>query len=116
MPLCEQCHVQMRISKSFPGKLLPSASYLQTFAFLKKNCESSLAGTAPIPRLRLKFEVARQASSPSLCASVRAVPWADEDQQQRFRLDPFGCELSADVPILGAGLPEAPGTDPQSYL
>ena len=43
-----------------------------------------------IPRLRLKFEVARQASSPSLCASVRAVPWADEAEKQISRLSPFG--------------------------
>jgi len=66
--------------------------------------------------VRLKFEVARQASSPSVCASVRAVPWADEAEQQLSRLAPSACELSADVRILGAGLPEAPGTDPQSYI
>ena len=34
-------------------------------------------GTDPLNVL-LKFDVARQATSPSLCASVRAVPWADE--------------------------------------
>jgi len=34
----------------------------------------------------MKFEVARQASSPSLCASVWAVPWADEAEQQLSRL------------------------------
>jgi len=44
----------------------------------------------------LKFEVARQASSPSLCASVRAVPWADEAEQHLSRLVPSGCELSGD--------------------
>jgi len=60
--------------------------------------------------------VARQASSPSLCASVRAVPWADEAEQQLSMLALSGCELSADVRILGAGLPEAPGTDPLSYV
>ena len=69
-----------------------------------------------IPKLRLKLEVARQASSPSLCASVRAVPWTDKAEQQLSRLALSGCELSADVCILGAGLPEATGTDPQRYV
>jgi len=55
--------------------------------------------------------VARQASSPSLCASVRAVPWADEAEQQLSRLYVSGRELSADVRILGAGLLEARSTD-----
>jgi len=67
-------------------------------------------------KLRLKFEVARQASSISLSASVRAVPWADEAEQQLSRLALSGCELSADVRIFRAGLPEAPCTDPQSYV
>ena len=67
------------------------------------------------PRLRLKFEVARQASSPSLWASVQAVPWADEAEQQLSRLALSACELSADVRIFGAGGLEAPGTDPQNY-
>ena len=66
------------------------------------------------PKLRLKFEVARQASSPSLCASGRAVPWAEEAEQELSRLALSACELSADVCILGAGLPEAPGTEPES--
>ena len=73
-----------------------------------------MAAGGPIhgpPKLRLKFEEARQASSPSFCASVRAVPWADEDEQQLSRLALSGCELSADVRILGEGLPEAPFTD-----
>jgi len=56
------------------------------------------------PRLRLKFEVARQASSHTLCASVRALPWADEAEQQLSRLAPSGCQLSADIRIFGAGL------------
>jgi len=68
------------------------------------------------PNLRLKFEVVREASSPSLCASVRAVPWADEAEQQLSRLAPSGCELSAEVCFFGAGLPEAPGTDTQTYI
>jgi len=55
-----------------------------------------------IPRLRLKFEVARQASSLYLCASVQAVPWADEAEQQLSRLAPSSCEVSADVRIVGA--------------
>jgi len=65
----------------------------------------------PIPRFSLKFYVARQASSRSLCASVRAVPWADEAEQQLFRLAPSACKLSADVRSFGAGLPVAPGRD-----
>jgi len=58
----------------------------------------------------LKFEGARQASSPSLCASVQVVPWADEAEQQLSRLALSGCELSADVLIFGAGLPKAHDT------
>jgi len=66
--------------------------------------------------LRLKFAGARQASNPSLCASVRVVPWADEAEQQLSRLALSGCELSADVRIFRAGLPEAPCTDAQIYV
>jgi len=66
--------------------------------------------------LRLTFEVARQASSPSLSASVRAVPWADEAQQQLSRLTPSGCQLSADIRIFAAVLLQAPGTDPINYV
>jgi len=40
------------------------------------------------------------------------VPWADEAEQQLSRLAPSGYELSADVRIFGAGLPEALGMDP----
>ena len=65
-----------------------------------------------IPRLRLKFEVARQASIPSLCASVRALPWADETEQELPRLAPSDCELSADVHILRARLRKKPNRDP----
>jgi len=61
--------------------------------------------------LSLNFEVSGQASSPSLCASVRAVPWADEAEQQLSRLDLSACKLSADVHIFGEGLPEAHVTD-----
>ena len=67
-------------------------------------------------KIRLKFEGARQASSPSLCASVRAVPWPDEAEQQFSRLAVSACEVSAYVRIFGAGLPEAPGTDHLSYV
>ena len=66
--------------------------------------------------VRVKFEVARQASSPSLCASVRAVPWADEAEQQLSRLALSACELSADLRLYRAGLPETHGTDTQSYI
>ena len=61
----------------------------------------------------LKFKGTRKASSPSLCSSVRAVPWADEAEQQFSRLALSACELSADVRILGAGQPEAPCSEPK---
>jgi len=43
------------------------------------------------PNLRLKFELARQASSHCPCASVPAVPWPDEVEQQLSRIAPFSC-------------------------
>jgi len=64
----------------------------------------------------IMFEVARQASSPSLCGSVRAVSWAREAEQQLSRLAPSGCQLFADVRILGTGLPEAPVRHPLCYF
>ena len=60
------------------------------------------------PKIRRKFEGSRQASSLSLCASVRAVPWAHEAGQQISRLALSGCELSADFRIFTTGLPEVP--------
>ena len=51
-----------------------------------------------------------------LCASVRALPWADEVEQQLSRLAPSARQLSADVRIFRAGLPQAPTTDPISYV
>jgi len=68
------------------------------------------------PKLHFKFKGARQASSPSLCVSVRAVPWADEAEQQLSRLALSSCQLSADVRIFRAGLPKAPSTDHQSNI
>jgi len=68
------------------------------------------------PKLSLKFEVARQTSSPSLCASVRAVPWADEAEQQLSRPAISGCQQSADVGIFRAGLLEALCTDHLRYV
>jgi len=64
------------------------------------------------PLMYVKFEVARQENSPSLCASVQAVPWADEAEQQLSRLAPSGCQLSADIRIFGAGLGKALGRYP----
>jgi len=64
----------------------------------------------------LKFEVTRQASILILCASVRAMPWADEAEQQLSRLALSGCELSADILMFGAGLPEALCTDAKTYV
>jgi len=60
--------------------------------------------------------MARQATSPSLCASVEAVPWADKAEQQLSSLGLSDCQLSTDVCIFGAGLPEQPGTDHLSYF
>jgi len=66
--------------------------------------EGSLHGPS---KLRLKSEEARKASSPSLCAFVRTVPWADEAEQQLSRWALSGCELSADVRFFGEALMEA---------
>ena len=68
------------------------------------------------PRLRLKFEVSRNASSPILCASMRTVPWAYEVEQQLSRLDPSACQLSAEVRIHRAGVPEMILLYPKSTL
>ena len=64
-------------------------------------------------KITLKFEVEREVGNPSLCASVRAVPWAEEAEQQLSRLALSGCELSVDVCIFRAGLSEAPVNDTQ---
>jgi len=47
---------------------------------------------------------------------VQAVPWADEAEQQLSKLALSACELSADVRIFRAGLPEAKDTDHLSYI
>jgi len=60
------------------------------------------------PKVRLKLEVARQASSPSLCASVQAVPLADEADKQLSRLALSVCKLSADVPFSEQGCRRCP--------
>jgi len=64
-----------------------------------------------IPSMLLKFQVAREASSPILCASVRALPWADEAEKQLSRLAPSGCQLPADIRIFRAGLRKEPDRD-----
>ena len=63
-----------------------------------------------ILRLLLKFQIARQASSPILCASVRAVPWANEAEHHLSRLALSPCEVSADVRIFRERLPEKPAS------
>ena len=103
----------MRLSNSFAGNPFLAAIYLQTFAFWQQGCRRRAART---PNIRLKFEVARELGKLSLCASVQAVPWADETEQQLCQVSLSGCELSADVFILGAGLPEAPVMDPEATL
>jgi len=45
---------------------------------------------------------------------VQAVPWGDESEKQLSKLALSGCELSADVRIFKAELPQVPSTDPQS--
>ena len=64
----------------------------------------------------MKFEVARKASSLSLCASVRAVPWADEAEEQLSSLALSGCELSADIRIFVAGLQEPAAWTPEDMF
>jgi len=59
----------------------------------------------------MEFSGGKTTSTLSLCASVRAVSWADEAEQQLSRLALSGCKLSADVRIFREGLPEEPGTD-----
>ena len=99
------------------SRLAPSGCQLSAdFHILEQGCERSLAVNTLIPRLRLKFEAARQASSPSLCASVRAVPWAHEAEQQLFRLATSDCQLSVDIRFFGARLPKEPGTDTKIYV
>jgi len=66
--------------------------------------------------ISLKFQVARQASSPSLCASVREVPWADEAEQQLSRLALSGCQLSADIRIFTAVLSIVSDKEPERYF
>jgi len=74
--------------------------------FRSRAARERLAGTPLNPRLRLKFEVAIQASSPSLCGSVRAVPWADEAEQQLSTLAPSASQLSAEIHTFRAGMTE----------
>ena len=40
--------------------------------------------------------------SPSLCATVRAVPWADKPEQQLCRIAPSRWDLCIDIRTLGA--------------
>ena len=64
------------------------------------------------PDIALKIEVTIQVSSPTLCASVRAGPGADEAEQQLSRLSPSGRELSGDIRIFGVLLLEETGRTP----
>ena len=47
---------------------------------------------------------------------MRAVPWADEAEQQLCRLGLSACELFVDVRYFKAGLPDALDKDPQIYF
>jgi len=69
----------MRLSNAF------QASFSWLRAICRRSHFQNTAAYAPLhgrPNLRFKFEVARQASSPNFCASVRAVSWADEAEQR----------------------------------
>jgi len=68
------------------------------------------------PKVTLKFDLARQARSTNLCASLQAVPWADEAEQKLSRPALSGCELYADLSIFRAGLLEAPRKDRLCYV
>ena len=99
------------------SRLAPSGYQLfGDIHILEQGCERSLAVNTLILRLRLKFEVARQASNPSLSASARAVPWADEAEQQFSRLAPSDCQLSADVTFFAAALRQAPARMPEDMF
>jgi len=113
VPLCEQCHGQMRLSNSIPANNFCLRAICRSSLFQSRADGGAWHGP---PNLILKFEFARQASSPSLCASVRAVAWADEAEQQLSRLALSGCQISADVRIFRAGLPEPPCTNPRRYV
>jgi len=76
-------------------------SYLQTFP-LSEEVFRRRRKTDHLSYI-FEFEGARQASSTSLCAFLRAVPWADVGEQQLSRLALSACDLSADVRILEQG-------------
>jgi len=97
---------EQQLSRLDPSFCQVSADFCLIGANLRKETSTS----PPILRIRLMFEVGRQATRHSLCASVRAVPWADEAEQQLSRLAPSGCQLSANVHIFGARLRKEPGT------
>jgi len=83
------------------------------FALMGQGCSRHPAETR---KFRLKFEVARQARSSSLCVPVRAEPWADEAEQQLSRLAPSVWQLSGDVHTFGAGLWQEHSRDPLGYV
>ena len=95
---------EQQLSRLAPSGCQLSADFHVSGAGLRKK----YAGTQLISMLRLKFEVAGQANSPSVCASVQTVSWAHEDEKQLSKLAPSGCQLSADVRIFGAGLRKEP--------
>jgi len=113
LPVCKQCHGQMRIATDFQARPFWLPAICRHSHFRSRAAEGA---RHTHPNIRFKFEVARQASSTSLRASVRAVPWAHEAEQQLSRLAPSGCQLSSDIRILGAGLPEPPCMDPLRYV
>jgi len=75
VPLCEQCHGQMRLSNSFPGYLFLPASYLQTFAFSDQRCWRPPART---PRDNYDVWIGKTSKQPQslcLCASSAMDRW-----------------------------------------
>jgi len=75
-----------------------------------------MAGTPPNSQDTFEDFSGNISKQPQLCASLRAVPWADAAEQQLSSLAPSGCKLSADVHIFAPGLPQALGTEPLSYI
>jgi len=69
VPLCEQCHGQMRLSNSFPGYLFLAAIYLQTFAFSEQGCRSCPARTSKVTFEDWGSKTSKQPQSLCLCAS-----------------------------------------------
>jgi len=72
---------------------VPSGCEVSTNVDIFRAGQPELPGTDPL-RYDGNLRLQDKQASP---VSVRAVPWADEAEQQLYRLSPTGCYLSADV-------------------